>query len=77
MRHDHSFSIPDPQATTDQKNQALRAAAAALREGQAQILAANREDLAAATGSGLSPALLDRLTLHRSLWILKKLLKAR
>ncbi|MFO1468959.1 MAG: glutamate-5-semialdehyde dehydrogenase [Steroidobacteraceae bacterium] len=54
------------QATTDQKTQALRAAAAALREGQAQLLAANREDLAAATGSGLSPALLDRLQLDAS-----------
>jgi len=48
-------------ADTDRKNQALSAAAAALREQSAVILAANAEDIRAA--AGLSGALLDRLKL--------------
>lgn len=44
------------------KDQALLLAAAALREHQAQIIAANAEDIAAAPG--LSPALRDRLLLN-------------
>lgn len=48
-------------APRPQKDQALRAAAAALRATTPAILAANEEDLAAATG--LSAAFQDRLTL--------------
>ena len=47
----------------DQKAQALRAAAAALREDEAAILAANAADCAAAEARGTSGALLDRLRL--------------
>jgi glutamate-5-semialdehyde dehydrogenase len=45
------------------KADALRAAAAALREDEAAILAANARDLAAGEAAGLSPAMLDRLRL--------------
>jgi len=47
----------------DQKVQALRAAAAALREDEAAILTANAADCAAAEARGTSGALLDRLRL--------------
>jgi glutamate-5-semialdehyde dehydrogenase len=50
-------------ATTDQKNRALRAAAAALRARRHKIIAANERDLREAVAKGLSPALLDRLKL--------------
>jgi len=50
-------------ADTDQKNRALKAAAAALRARRHQILAANEQDLREAAAKGLSPALLDRLKL--------------
>lgn len=45
------------------KDLALRRAAAALREGEARILAANARDMEAARASGLSAAMLDRLQL--------------
>ena len=45
------------------KAAALRAAAAALREAEGEILAANARDVAAAEANGLSNALLDRLRL--------------
>jgi len=45
------------------KSAGLRAAAAAIRADVAEILAANRLDLAAAPGFGLSAAAMDRLTL--------------
>ena len=51
------------QAGTDQKNLALRSAAAALRENQADVLAANAVDMQAAAAAGLSSALLERLKL--------------
>ena len=51
------------QAPTAQKNLALQAAAAAIRARQAELLAANGADLKAAVAAGVSPALLDRLTL--------------
>ena len=51
------------QATPEQKVQALRAAAAAIRARSAGILAANAEDMAAARGKDLSAAMLDRLEL--------------
>ena len=50
-------------ASTEQKNRALLAAAAAMRAGAADILAANAQDLDAARAAGLSPAMLDRLAL--------------
>ena len=45
------------------KNAALEAMAQALIQGQADWLAANAEDVAAARESGMRPAMLDRLTL--------------
>ena len=50
-------------ATSEQKNHALRAAAAGLRARRHKILAANERDIREAVAKGLSPALLDRLTL--------------
>ena len=48
---------------TREKNAALLAVAEALEAAKATIDAANAEDVAAAKGAGLSPALVDRLTL--------------
>lgn len=45
------------------KAKALVAAATALRQAEAEVLAANAEDLAAGEANGLSPAMLDRLKL--------------
>jgi glutamate-5-semialdehyde dehydrogenase len=53
-------------ATTETKNRALTLAAQAVRRRQAEILAANAEDLAAARAAGLSAALLDRLLLDEA-----------
>ncbi|MFA7292282.1 MAG: glutamate-5-semialdehyde dehydrogenase [Rhodocyclaceae bacterium] len=50
-------------ASTNQKNQALQAIAAAIRRDAATLIAANREDLEAARAAGLEAAMLDRLTL--------------
>jgi glutamate-5-semialdehyde dehydrogenase len=50
-------------APTDQKNHALRAAAAALRARRHTLLAANERDMRAAVERELSKALLDRLAL--------------
>jgi len=50
-------------ASTEQKNRALRAGAAALRAQAAEILAANEGDMHQAVTRGLSGALLDRLRL--------------
>lgn len=50
-------------APTEQKNRALRAAAAALRARAPQILAANGEDMREGAKRELSGALLDRLRL--------------
>ncbi len=50
-------------ASTAQKNAALKAAAAALRNNEHKILAANAEDMAAGKAKGLTAALLDRLML--------------
>lgn len=47
----------------DKKNVILRAMAAALREHEQEILAANAEDIAAGEANGLSSAMLDRLLL--------------
>ena len=51
------------QTPVEAKNLALRAAAAALRDGGAAILAANATDMAAAEQRNLTPALMDRLLL--------------
>ena len=48
---------------TEQKNRALRAAAAALRTQRPEILATNASDMHEAVARGLSGALLDRLRL--------------
>jgi glutamate-5-semialdehyde dehydrogenase len=50
-------------APTEQKNRALRAAAAALRAQRLEILAANDNDMRRAAARGTSGALLDRLRL--------------
>ena len=52
--------------TTDTKNSALRAIAAALKANSAAVLAANADDLAIGRSGGLSDGLLDRLTLSES-----------
>ncbi len=51
-------------APPDTKDQALRAAAAAIRRNAAAILAANARDVEAARARGLSPAMTDRLLLN-------------
>jgi len=50
-------------ASTDQKNMALRAMAAALRESTPAIIAANEKDSANARDMGLSASMVDRLAL--------------
>ena len=49
--------------STEQKNSALEAIAAALEAAKEEIGKANAEDVAEAAANGLSPAMLDRLTL--------------
>ena len=49
--------------TGDERNAALAAAATALRDRSAQIIAANERDMQAARERGLSDAMLDRLML--------------
>jgi glutamate-5-semialdehyde dehydrogenase len=53
-------------ASTEEKNAALCAMATAIRSAEALILAANSEDLAAATASGQTAAFIDRLALTPS-----------
>jgi glutamate-5-semialdehyde dehydrogenase len=50
-------------ASTEQKDRALRAAAAAIQARRAAVLEANRADLDAARTAGATEAFLDRLTL--------------
>ena len=52
-------------AASEQKNRALRAAAAALRARRHKILAANDRDMQEAQEEGASVPLLDRLTSRR------------
>jgi glutamate-5-semialdehyde dehydrogenase len=51
-------------ASTGQKDRALAAMAAALRARQGAILDANHSDVEAARAEGLSPALIERLTVN-------------
>ena len=51
--------------TSQARASALRAAAAALRDAEHAILAANADDCSAGIARGLSPAMLDRLRLDR------------
>ena len=51
-------------ASTEQKDGALNAMAAALREQRKNIQSANVEDVSQARSAGLSSALLDRLLHH-------------
>ena len=51
------------EASTETKNDALLAAAEAIRADKEKILAANDDDMRAGEARGLSPALLDRLRL--------------
>ena len=51
-------------AGTAKKNEALAAIADTLTARQAEWLAANAEDIAAAKEAGMRPAMLDRLTLN-------------
>ena len=52
--------------TAEQKNQALLAAANALREEAEEILSANREDIAAGEANGMHPGMIDRLRLTKA-----------
>ena len=52
--------------TAEQKNQALLAAAKALREEAEDILSANREDIAAGEANGMHPGMIDRLCLTKA-----------
>lgn len=52
--------------STESKNAALMAIAEALESMKPQINAANAEDVAAAKANGISPAMIDRLTLTES-----------
>ncbi len=53
-------------ASDAEKAAALRSAAAAIRDAQGEIMAANDKDIAAAEANGLSGAMLDRLKLDGS-----------
>lgn len=48
---------------SEKKNEGLRAAAAALLEGEVEILTANQEDVIRATKAGMNSGLIDRLEL--------------
>jgi glutamate-5-semialdehyde dehydrogenase len=53
-------------ATTAQKNACLERLADCIWEARAEVIAANRQDVAAGEQAGLSPALLDRLMLNEA-----------
>lgn len=60
----HSVASQLARANTEAKNTAILAIADALDARQAEILAANEQDLGAGREAGLTPALLDRLMLN-------------
>lgn len=62
-RKAHVAAQPLAIASPDKKTAALNAMAAAIERRQAEILAANREDVANGVTAGMSTAMLDRLTL--------------
>jgi glutamate-5-semialdehyde dehydrogenase len=53
-------------ATTEQKNQALRAAATGLRKNAATIIQENAHDVSEAQRGGMTPAFVDRLVLNKA-----------
>ncbi|MFL5077027.1 MAG: hypothetical protein ACJ8DS_17485, partial [Microvirga sp.] len=53
-------------AGAEEKNAALRAMAAAIRDAAAAILGANADDVAAAKAAGQTPAFIDRLALDEA-----------
>ena len=61
---DAAFALAN--ASTAQKDAALAAIAAALEARAADILSANREDVEAARAGGMSPSMLDRLSLSEA-----------
>ena len=61
---DAAFALAN--ASTAQKDAALAAIAAALEARAAEILSANREDVEAARAGGMSPSMLDRLSLSEA-----------
>jgi glutamate-5-semialdehyde dehydrogenase len=62
-RRARSASLRLATASTERKDDALRRAAALLRERTSEILAANATDVEAGRSAGIDAALLDRLTL--------------
>ena len=52
--------------STEEKNAALERLALTLEADREQVFAANREDIEAARAAGISPAMIDRLTLTES-----------
>lgn len=52
-------------ASAERKNEMLRAVAKAIRKGEEQLLEVNKEDVKEAKASGMSFAMVDRLTLTR------------
>ena len=65
-RRARAAAAPLAIATTEQKNKALIAAADAMLEARADILEANRLDLAHAEKNGMAASFIDRLTLDES-----------
>jgi glutamate-5-semialdehyde dehydrogenase len=63
-RHARQAVQPLALATTTQKNAALQALAVALQKRSDEILSANAGDIQLASQSGLTPALVERLTLN-------------
>ena len=61
---DAAFALAN--ASTAQKDAALAAIAAALEARAAEILSANREDVETARAGGMSPSMLDRLSLSEA-----------
>ena len=61
---DAAFALAN--ASTAQKDAALMAIAAALEARAAEILSANREDVETARAGGMSPSMLDRLSLSEA-----------